>query len=69
MSTGKIQEWNPGPGSGKIKNDEGGAQLEFDSNDLRTPAERGALRRGDKVEFQVDTEDRNHAVDVGKPMF
>ena len=64
MSRGKIQEWDSNQDEGKIKSDQGGPQLKFSSADLRNPAERASLHRGDKVEFEVA--EPGHAVDVEK---
>ncbi|GHI06880.1 hypothetical protein AQI88_34840 [Streptomyces cellostaticus] len=66
MSTGKLQEWNEGEGAGRIKDDQSGAPLQFSSNDLRNPTERRNLHRGDKVRFEIDANQPNHAIEVGK---
>ncbi|MER5546791.1 hypothetical protein ACWDBD_04460 [Streptomyces sp. NPDC001118] len=63
MSTGKIEQWSPGPGEGMIKDDQG-ERLAFSGQDLRNPTERQNLRRGDKVQFEIDAP--GHAADVKK---
>ncbi|OLZ71527.1 hypothetical protein AV521_11380 [Streptomyces sp. IMTB 2501] len=63
MSTGKVEQWIAGPGEGMIK-DEKGQRLAFSQSDLQNPAERGNLRQGDKVQFEVDQP--GHATGVKK---
>ncbi|MGV4987706.1 hypothetical protein ACVB8X_26460 [Streptomyces sp. NRAIS4] len=64
MSRGKIQQWDPEPGQGKIRDDEGGPALDFTVADLLNPGESSNLRRGDNVWFEID--EPGHAVEVAK---
>ncbi|MEV5879416.1 hypothetical protein AB0L75_35380 [Streptomyces sp. NPDC052101] len=64
MPRGKIQMWDRT--QGKIRNDEGGPELDFTIGDLLNPSEARRLQKGDPVEFHFDGEQERHAVAVEK---
>ncbi|MEU3350040.1 hypothetical protein [Streptomyces sp. NPDC037389] len=63
MSTGKVEEWNPGPDRGFIR-DDGGDALDFSSHDIVNLRDKMNLQEGDKVKYAI--EDGTHATAIEK---